>query len=116
MEGGPWTFRGHPVIMVIYDGFTKPSEIEQNTFKIWIQIHDLPDGFKPMLGALAAKVGEVIASEPMSTDFSGNFFKVRNRCDVRKQLKNYVSMIREKKGQLFLLKYERLRTGVRFVG
>jgi hypothetical protein len=59
--------------MVIYDGFTKPSEIELNTFKIWIKIHDLPDDFKPMIGALATKVGEVIASEPISNDFLGIF-------------------------------------------
>jgi hypothetical protein len=75
MEGGPWTFRGHPVLMVAYDGFTKPSEIELNTFKIWIQIHDIQDGYKPMLEALASKVGEVVPSEPASTDFSCNFLQ-----------------------------------------
>jgi hypothetical protein len=62
MEGGPWTFRGHPVLMAVYDGFTKPSKNELNTFKIWIQIYDLPDGFKTMVGALALKVGEVLTA------------------------------------------------------
>jgi hypothetical protein len=108
MEGGPWTFRGHPVLLAPYDGFTKPSVIDLNTFKIWIQIHDLPDGFKPMLGALASKVGEVLTTEPFPNEFSGNFFRVRILCDVRKPLKNAVSMVREKKRQIFLVKYERL--------
>jgi 3-deoxy-D-manno-octulosonic-acid transferase len=35
--------------------------------------HDLPNEFKPMIGALAANVGEVIASEPMSNEFLGIF-------------------------------------------
>jgi hypothetical protein len=108
MEGGPWTFRGHPVLLADYDGFTKPSEIALNTFKIWIQIHDLPDGYKPMIETLAAKVGKVIGGEPTSGDFSGNFFRVRVWLDVRVPLKIVVSMIRGGKRQLFLVKYERL--------
>jgi hypothetical protein len=91
-----------------YDGFTKPSEIVLNTFKIWIQIHDMLDGFKPMLESLASKVGKVIAMEKSSNDFSGNFFRVRILCDVRKPLKNAVSMVKAGRRQLFLVKYERL--------
>ncbi|KAM0829370.1 hypothetical protein ACQ4PT_066912 [Festuca glaucescens] len=106
MDGSPWTFRGHPVLLAPYDGFTKPSEIVLNTFKIWIQIHDMPDGFKPMLESLASKVGEVIAAENRSNDFSGNFFRVRIKCDVRKPLKNGVSMVKAGKRQIFLVKYE----------
>jgi hypothetical protein len=63
VEGGTWVFRGHLVILVPYDGFTKSLEIPLNRCKIWIQIHDLPYGFKPMIGDLEAKVGEVVASE-----------------------------------------------------
>jgi hypothetical protein len=102
--------------MAVYDGFTKPSEIELNTFKIWIQIHDLPDGYKPMLEALAAKVGKVITVETTLGDFSGNFYRVRIWCDVRKQLKNAVSLIRAGKRQLFLVKYERLPDWCSFCG
>jgi hypothetical protein len=94
MEGGPWTFRGQPVILAPYDGFTKPSEVSLNRCKIWIQIHDLPDGFKPMIGALAAKVGEVVVQEPVSGDYAGNFFRVRIWLDILQPLKNHVSMIR----------------------
>ncbi|KAM0884186.1 hypothetical protein ACQ4PT_031138 [Festuca glaucescens] len=103
MEGGPWTFRGHPVILAPYDGFTKPSEISLDRFKIWIQIHDLRDGFKPMIEVLAGKVGEYVSTEPVSGDFSGNFFRVRIWLDVQKPLKNHVSMIRANKRQIFLI-------------
>ena len=41
-EGGPWAFRGKSVLIAPYDGFSKPTSIELNRMKIWIQIHDLP--------------------------------------------------------------------------
>jgi hypothetical protein len=66
MEGGLWTFYGHPVISTPYDGFTKPYEISLDRFKIWIHIHDLPDGFKLMIEVLAGKVGEYVSNDPVS--------------------------------------------------
>lgn len=39
MEGGPWAFRGQPVLLAPYDGFSKPSSIDLKSFKIWVQIH-----------------------------------------------------------------------------
>jgi hypothetical protein len=44
---GPWNFRGNPILIEEYDGFTKPSEIELFFIDIWIQIHDHPVGFCP---------------------------------------------------------------------
>ncbi|KAM0823505.1 hypothetical protein ACQ4PT_070838 [Festuca glaucescens] len=46
MDGGPWVFRGKSVMIAPYDGFTKPSRIKLRTILMWIQIHDLPDGYK----------------------------------------------------------------------
>jgi hypothetical protein len=86
MNGGPWVFRRKSVLMAPYDGFTKPSSIELNTLLMWIQIHDLPDGYKGMVKTLEGKVGEYVSQEPPSTDFVGNFYRVRVRIDVRKQL------------------------------
>jgi hypothetical protein len=43
IEGGPWSFRGNPVVIVPWDGFMKPSTIELFHIDIWIQIHDLPN-------------------------------------------------------------------------
>ena len=108
MDGGPWVFRGKSVLLAPYDGFTKPSTIDLNLLLIWIQIHDLPVGYKDLVKPLASKVGEFETAEPYSTDFSGNFFRARVRIDVRKQLKRVVSIIRNSKRQIFLVKYERL--------
>jgi hypothetical protein len=55
MEGGPWVSRGKLVFMAPYDGFTKPSSIELNKVMMWIQIHDLLDGYKSMVKTLASK-------------------------------------------------------------
>jgi hypothetical protein len=57
MDGGPWNFRGNPMLIKAYDGFTKPSTIELYYFDTWIQIHDLSIGYAPMLKSLASKVG-----------------------------------------------------------
>ena len=58
MDEGPWNFKGKVVVMAPYDGFTKPSTIELNKIDIWVQIHDLPDGFYTKIKALSATVGE----------------------------------------------------------
>lgn len=60
-----------------YDGYTKPSTIELNRIDIWMQIHDLLDGFFSKIRALSATVGEFIYAEPKSQDFEGNFARVR---------------------------------------
>jgi hypothetical protein len=96
-EGGPWSFRGNPVVIVPCDGFTKPSSIELFHIDIWIQINDLPVGYAPMLKSLASKVGEFITAEGASNDLEGNFYEVRVKLDVRKPLKIVVSMVRANK-------------------
>ena len=73
MQEGLWNFKGFAVIISPYDGFTKPSQIKLDTLEIWAQIHDLPDGFCPMLKALVGRIGELAFVEPKSHDFEGNF-------------------------------------------
>jgi hypothetical protein len=107
-EGGAWAFRGNLVLMALYDGFSKPSSIKLNYIDIWIQIHDLPIGYAPMVKALASKVGEFKTSESNSFGFEGNFYRVKVKFDVQKPLKSVVSISRGGKRELLLVKYERL--------
>ena len=72
MNDGPWNFRGDAVILLPYDGITKPSTVKLETINIWIQIHDVPELYGHLVAPLAAKVGEVLFSEPNSHDFVGN--------------------------------------------
>ena len=53
MEEGLWAYKGKAVVLAPYDGFTKPSEVNLDMLDIWVQIHDLPDGYFPMVKALA---------------------------------------------------------------
>lgn len=108
MQEGPWHLSGNAVIIVPYDGVTKPSTIQLNTIDIWIQIHDVPDLYAHLDTPLASKVGEVLFTETQSHDFTENFFRVRVRINVQKPLKNAVSMIRDLKRQIYKIKYERL--------
>ena len=47
MEGGPWAFRGCPVILAPYDGFAQPSTIELTVLRYgstsryakWYELH-----------------------------------------------------------------------------
>ncbi|XBI84563.1 hypothetical protein VPH35_092849 [Triticum aestivum] len=112
MEDGPWNFKGKALVLAPYDGFTKPWTIELNKIDIWLQIHDLPDGYFSKIKALSSMVGEFIFAEPKSHDFEGNFARVRVRIDVTKPLKNAVSLVVNKKDTvervIFRIKYERL--------
>ena len=71
---GPWHFRGNPVIITPYDGYTKPTTIELFKFDIWARIVDLPIAYHGKVKALASQLGEFVDSEPSSFDFKGNFF------------------------------------------
>lgn len=76
-QGVPWHFRGNPVIIGLYDGYTKPSSIELYTFEIWARIIDLPIAYHGKIKALASKISEYVYSEPSSFDFEGNLCRVR---------------------------------------
>nr|XP_020178478.1 uncharacterized protein LOC109764045 [Aegilops tauschii subsp. strangulata] len=107
-QGGPWHFRGNPVIIAPYDGYTKPSTIELFKFDIWARIIDLPMAYHGKVKALASKLGEFVDSEPSSFDFEGNFYRVRVRLDVRNPLKKATSIVRGGEREIFAVKYERL--------
>ena len=56
MHDAPWNFRGDAVLIMPYDGVTKPSTIKLETIDIWIQIHDVPDLYAHLVGPMAKKV------------------------------------------------------------
>lgn len=96
------------MIIAPYDGVTKPSTVQLNTIDIWIQIRDILDGYVHLVTPLAFEVGEVLFAETQSHDFTENFFRVWVRIDVRKSMKNAVSMIHDLKRPIYKVKYERL--------
>ena len=93
-------FQGKAVVLEKYDGFTKPSTIELNKIEMWVQIHDFPEGYFSKIKALSSTIGEFIYAEPMAQDFEGNFARVCVKIDVTKPLKNDVSLVVKKKGEV----------------
>ena len=53
-------------------------------------------------------MGALCEDEDDHGDFAGNFYRARVTLDVRKPLKNQVSIVKKQKGQIFKVKYERL--------
>lgn len=98
MEG----VRGSLVLMAPYDGFTKPSTMDLNKLKMWLQIHDLPNGFGHLVMSLE---GQLYAEENHSRDFSGKFYQAKVIVNVRKQLRNHVFIVKDKKRHIFKVKY-----------
>lgn len=82
--------------------------IKLDSIDLWIQVHVLADGYFPLLKSLAAKVGEFVYAEPKSPDFEGNLFRVRVKINVHKQLEDTVSLKKERKRQIFKIKFVHL--------
>ena len=61
MDGGPWIFRGAPVVLEEYDGFSNIHEYKLMKISAWVRIYGLPDGLmkkKELAEKVARKVGE----------------------------------------------------------
>ncbi|KAE8784497.1 hypothetical protein D1007_41939 [Hordeum vulgare] len=82
MEEGPWSFKG--------------------------KIHDFPEGYFPLIKSLAVTIGEFVYAKPKSQYFEGKFFRVRVKINFREPLRNAVSLVKNKKREIFRVKYERL--------
>ncbi|KAE8772311.1 hypothetical protein D1007_55694 [Hordeum vulgare] len=103
MDQWPWLFRNLLVLMVPYDGFTKAKEVPMVFMPIWLQIHKIPEGF------YKKKIVEKSAQElRLNGNTRGDYIRVRVRHDVRRPLTKFVSILRGKERQVYLVRYEKL--------
>ena len=61
MEGGPWLFKGAPVVHAEYDGFSSVKDCKLDKIPVWVRIQGVPDGLmkrKDLAEKVAQKVGE----------------------------------------------------------
>ena len=92
-EGGPWDIIGKSVSIADCDVFSKPTSIVLNKLNIWIQIHDLPEGYRALVPFLVARLGNSWwRSFHHMTLLEKN--RVRVKIDVSKPLKLDVLFIR----------------------
>lgn len=109
MYQGPWIFRNLLELMVPYDGFTKAEEVPMVFMPIWLQIHKIPEGFcrKNIVENLLKNSGEILEMR-LNGNTRGDYIRVRVRHDVRRPLTKYVSIVRGKERQVYLVRYEKL--------
>lgn len=61
MEGGPWLFRGAPVVIADYDGFSSVLEYKLDKIPVWTRIEGVPEGLMKKR-ELAEKVGKKVGA------------------------------------------------------
>ena len=95
--------------MVPYDGFTKAEEVPMVFMPIWLQIHKIPEGFcrKNIVENLLKNSGEILEMR-LNGNTRGDYIRVRVRHDVRRPLTKFVSIVRGKERQVYLVRYEKL--------
>jgi hypothetical protein len=84
LEGGLWRHKGDALIVVHYDGCTRPSEVRISNIALWIRFYDLPqtmmkETFAQLLGG---QVGRFIK---MDARYPG-YLRVRVDFPLRKAL------------------------------
>lgn len=112
MEGGPWLFRGAPVVLEEYDGFSNIHEYKLNRIPVWTRIQGIPDGLmksKEIAEKVARKVGEppvtVVVDEGRINPTS--YLRARVFLQLDKALVRVIT-ITLKDTRKYLVQYEKL--------
>ncbi|KAI4970481.1 hypothetical protein ZWY2020_001395 [Hordeum vulgare] len=109
MMQGPWLFRNMAILMCPYDGFSKTYEIEIVHMPIWLQIHKLPDAYckQSVVEKLLKDAGEILDMR-LNGNTHGDYVRVRVKHDIQRALTKFVSIVRAKERQVYLVRYEKL--------
>ncbi|KAE8785095.1 hypothetical protein D1007_41257 [Hordeum vulgare] len=109
MMQGPWLFRNMVVLMCPYDEFSKTDEIEIVHMPIWLQIHKLPDAYckQSVVEKLLKDAGEILDMR-LNGNTRGDYVRVRVKHDIQRPLTKFVSIVRAKERQVYLVRYEKL--------
>jgi hypothetical protein len=70
MQGGPWRHKGDALIIVHYDGLTRPSEVRIESIAQWVRFYDLPPAMmkEEFARQLGGQLGKFIS---MDTHYRG---------------------------------------------
>uniref|UniRef100_A0ACD5ZTU9 Uncharacterized protein n=1 Tax=Avena sativa TaxID=4498 RepID=A0ACD5ZTU9_AVESA len=112
-RGGPWIYRGYPLLVTKIQGDARPSETELNTVPLWVQVYDMPWNRQKKYTArlIGDRLGKFLEAV---LDVEGNspydFLRVRVSIPVDRKLRS--SITTQVKGQAgtatFPLRYERV--------
>ncbi|KAK9985087.1 hypothetical protein SO802_034612 [Lithocarpus litseifolius] len=88
VQGQPWAFDRHLVVVQQYDGSVPIQDLVFKTTTFWIQIHNLP--FQLLTMEVALDIGGTIGAVSWPKDLGemkgGNFMRVRVEVDITKLL------------------------------
>ncbi|KAM0915939.1 hypothetical protein ACQ4PT_010507 [Festuca glaucescens] len=112
-QGGPWIYRGYPLLVAKVQGDLRPSETELNTVPLWVQVYDMPWNRQKKGTAMQIgnRLGKYLTAD---LDAEGNspydFLRVRVEIPIDQRLKQ--SITTQVKGKeetaTFVLRYERV--------
>ncbi|CAN6278248.1 unnamed protein product [Urochloa humidicola] len=106
INGGPWRHKGDALIVVPYDGFSRPSEVLIDSVNMWIIFYDVPVTLmtEAFTVVLAKKVSKVVleVGEP-----GGDYLRARVAFPLEEAIKPVVEVRIKGKGTMsFDVRYE----------
>jgi hypothetical protein len=114
LQGGPWMFDNHMLILERVQLGVQIENIPLHHVDFWVQVHDLPVGF------MVEKVGKKLANyigvfveydKNNKTSFWRQYMRIRVRVDVRQPLKKE-SKVKNQGGEWCTVKFKYERLGV----
>ena len=88
VQGEPWAFDHHLVVLQKYDGSTSIQDLSFTTTKFWVQLHNLPYSLLTMMATLSIgkTLGTITKPKDAADKRDGNFMHVRVAVDITKSL------------------------------
>jgi hypothetical protein len=110
MFGGPWIFRGSPVLMAEYDGWADTDSVELNEYPAWVHVLDLREKMRTgsIAKQLSKRAGTYISIDELSIKGAGEGIRVRVKIDARKPIARVASITLNNKKMYFRFQYEKM--------
>jgi hypothetical protein len=111
MEGRPWSFDRHILVLNEFNGSIPPSQFEFKRSPFWIQVHDMP--LICMNKSIGMKIGNSLG-EPIDVDVAGDgrgwgsYLRLRVDIDLMKPLDRGRALNLAGKSSWVEFKYEKL--------
>ncbi|KAF8397169.1 hypothetical protein HHK36_016076 [Tetracentron sinense] len=93
MEHQPWSFNGHPYLLMRWRPNIIVAELSLSTLPLWVQVHGLPPEYlnQEVGKAITDRLGTFIEADTTEdSSFQGKFLRIRFQALISMSLKPYV--------------------------